>query len=203
MDYVALILQGTFLVLAFGVRTALHLRRTGSTGFRAGAARRSPVEALGAGAITVAALMSFIAVVIVVAGIIEPLGGDAFWLGATGTVLTVAGIVLVVKAQSDMGGSWRIGVDQSERTELVTSGLFRFSRNPIFLGMLMFWLGIAAMVPSPFTLAAAVIAFVGIEIQVRLVEEPYLLRNHEDTYREYASRTGRLMPGIGKLTRSA
>jgi protein-S-isoprenylcysteine O-methyltransferase Ste14 len=98
-----------------------------------------------------------------------------------------------------MGSSWRIGVDQGERTDLVTRGLFRWSRNPIFLGMLMFWSGIAVMVPTLLTVAAAVIAFVGIEIQVRGVEEPYLLRNHGEAYREYASKTGRLLRGVGKL----
>jgi protein-S-isoprenylcysteine O-methyltransferase Ste14 len=199
MEYAALVLQAVFLALAFGVRTALHLRQTGSTGFRAASSRRSPAEALGAGAITVATVMSFVAVALDVAGVLEPIGDDSVWAGVAGVVLAVAGIAVVVKAQGDMGASWRIGVDQRERTELVTRGLFRWSRNPIFLGMLVFWFAIAVMVPGPLTVAAAAIAFVGIEIQVRLVEEPYLIRNHGDAYREYASRTGRLMPGIGKL----
>jgi protein-S-isoprenylcysteine O-methyltransferase Ste14 len=38
-----------------------------------------------------------------------------------------------------------------------------------------------------------------IQIQVRLVEEPYLLRVHGDAYRRYAARTGRFVPGLGRL----
>jgi protein-S-isoprenylcysteine O-methyltransferase Ste14 len=144
--------------------------------------------------------MSFVAVIAGVAGVVESAVADNSWVGVAGGVLSVAGIALVLKAQGDMGTSWRIGVDQDERTELVTGGLFRWSRNPIFLGMLIFWLGIVAMVPNPLALAALVLALVGIKVQVRFVEEPYLLRNHGDSYREYAARTGRIVPGIGKLT---
>ena len=39
----------------------------------------------------------------------------------------------------------------------------------------------------------------GLELQVRSVEEPYLLRTHGDAYRAYASRVGRFVPGIGRL----
>jgi protein-S-isoprenylcysteine O-methyltransferase Ste14 len=44
--------------------------------------------------------------------------------------------------------------------------------------------------------AALVLA---LEIQVRLVEEPHLLRAHGSAYGEYASRVGRFVPGLGRL----
>ena len=37
-----------------------------------------------------------------------------------------------------------------------------------------------------------------LEIQVRVVEEPYLARTHGDAYRSYAERTGRFVPGLGR-----
>ena len=50
--------------------------------------------------------------------------------------------------------------------------------------------------------AAALIAFAtAMEIQVRLVEEPYLQQVHGEDYARYASRTGRFVPGIGRLER--
>lgn len=42
------------------------------------------------------------------------------------------------------------------------------------------------------------ISLVGLELQVRFVEEPYLLRTHA-TYASYASRVGRFLPGLGRL----
>jgi protein-S-isoprenylcysteine O-methyltransferase Ste14 len=42
---------------------------------------------------------------------------------------------------------------------------------------------------------------VALEIQIRLVEEPYLERVHGDAYRRYATATGRFVPGVGRLRR--
>ena len=201
--YVALILQVIFLLLAFVVRTVLHARRSGSSGFRLGAARGAPAEALGAGLLIVAGFASGAAVILDlldVLGRVSPL--DNLPIRIAGCALAVAGIALIWKAQSDMGESWRIGVDPNERTDLVTGGLFRWTRNPIFLGMLAFWTGMGMMVPNALSLLAAGLALVGVEVQVRLVEEPYLTSTHGEPYRRYAAATGRLLPGIGKLKAS-
>lgn len=199
MEFLALALQVAFLGLAFGLRTYLHARKTGGTGFKA-SARRSRTEALGAGGIAAAAIASFIAVVLNVFGwsaLIPILEED--WLAWTGVAIALAALALVLAAQSNMGSSWRIGVDPAETTDLVTGGLFSLTRNPIFLGMLLFWLGMALLVPDVLSIAALVVAFIAVEIQVRLVEEPYLSRVHGPAYLKYASRTGRLLPGLGRI----
>lgn len=201
MPLAGLILQLLFLGLAFGLRTYLHVRRTGSTGFRAGA-RRSASEAIGAGGIAFATIGSLIATVLALTDVMEPVGAlDHAWLSWFGAAVALAGLVLVLAAQSNMGTSWRIGVDQTEVTALVTGGLYGVTRNPIFLGMLVFWVGMALLLPNVLSIAALFIALLAIEVQVRLVEEPYLLRTHGDAYRAYASRTGRLLPGLGRLSR--
>jgi protein-S-isoprenylcysteine O-methyltransferase Ste14 len=55
------------------------------------------------------------------------------------------------------------------------------------------------MVPTWLGLAAVVVIALGLEIQVRAVEEPYLIRAHGDEFRVYASRVGRFVPGIGRF----
>lgn len=57
------------------------------------------------------------------------------WLAYTGLFLVHAALVWIVIAQSHMKQSWRIGIDEKNKTSLITNGLFSISRNPIFLGM--------------------------------------------------------------------
>lgn len=98
-----------------------------------------------------------------------------------------------------MGNSWRIGVEDEERTELVTGGAFSLARNPIFTTMIVTAAGLAAMVPNAIALFGLVVTVVAVQMQVRAVEEPYLLRTHGDAYAAYAAEVGRFLPGVGRL----
>lgn len=70
-------------------------------------------------------------------------------------------------------------------------------RNPIFAAMIPTSLGL--LVPSVVAVAGFAALIAGLELQVRIVEEPYLPRTHGDRYASYASRVGRFMPGVGRL----
>ncbi|PYG00281.1 hypothetical protein SAMN05216184_104223 [Georgenia satyanarayanai] len=50
------------------------------------------------------------------------------------------------------------------------------------------------------TAAALLCLLLAVEIQVRLVEEPYLIRAHGHAYASYSERVGRFLPGLGRLT---
>lgn len=115
-----------------------------------------------------------------------------------GVVLVGVGIAVSMAGQYSMGDSWRGDVDPDVRTPLVTSGLFRVVRNPIFTGTATTALGLAMIVPNGFAVAMVVVQFTILQIQVKLVEEPYLRRVHGEVYRRYAQRTGRFVPGIGR-----
>jgi protein-S-isoprenylcysteine O-methyltransferase Ste14 len=91
-----------------------------------------------------------------------------------GVVIAVAGLPLIVVAQETMGDSWRVGVDPAERTELVTVGVYARCRNPIYTAIAMMAAGVALLVPNPVSLAAVGLYVVAVELQVRVVEEPYL-----------------------------
>ena len=93
-----------------------------------------------------------------------------------------------------MGRSWRVGVDKDERTDLVTEGPFAFVRNPIYSAMLPTVLGLALMVPSWVAFAGLASLFAALELQVRVVEEPYLLHVHGDRYGGYAAHVGASCP---------
>jgi len=53
-----------------------------------------------------------------------------------GWALLILSLVLIWFAQTNMKDSWRIGIDEKNKTELVTDGFFSISRNPIFLGIM-------------------------------------------------------------------
>jgi protein-S-isoprenylcysteine O-methyltransferase Ste14 len=101
-----------------------------------------------------------------------------------GLVLLAASLVWTAIAQIQMGASWRIGIDEKNRTELVQSGLFGVSRNPIFFGMRVVLLGFFLTLPNALTLLAMVLGDVLMQIQVRL-EEEFLKSAHGENYEAY------------------
>lgn len=118
---------------------------------------------------------------------------------APGLTVAVFGALLTFVAQSGMGSSWRIGVRASDRTALVTTGLFAVVRNPIFTGMLAFAAGLVGLWPNALSVAAAVALLVAVELQVRFVEEPFLRRLHGEAWVAWARRVGRFLPRVGRL----
>jgi len=98
-----------------------------------------------------------------------------------------------------MGASWRIGVDSAERTDLVTTGVFSTLRNPIFATMVLAQFGVLLLVPSWISAAALVALVIAVDIQVRAIEEPYLLCHHGSVYGDYLANTGRFIPSVGRV----
>jgi protein-S-isoprenylcysteine O-methyltransferase Ste14 len=199
MSLVALLLYATGLTAAFGLRTWLHLRRTGSSGFHGISGRPGSLRWWAGISFVGAVVLGVAALVLAALGVLPPGRGALVGvLAVGGLVVAVAGLAVVLAAQSDMGSSWRIGVEESERTELVSGGLFRVVRNPVFSGMLAAQAGITAMVPTWLSLAALAWLVAAVELQVRLIEEPYLLTVHGAAYRRYAGEVGRFVPLVGR-----
>lgn len=117
---------------------------------------------------------------------------------ATGAPLLFGGIFLLVIATLDLGASWRLGIEDSASPGLVTSGLYRFCRNPIFLALLTFVAGYTLLLPTRLSLVLLLGTYLGVRQQVA-AEEAYLVRTYRESYREYARRVGRFLPGLGKV----
>ncbi|MFS8584045.1 MAG: isoprenylcysteine carboxylmethyltransferase family protein [Acidimicrobiia bacterium] len=202
MTLLALLLYVGFAGVAFGWRTWLQWRRTGDTGLRLHAAP---------GTVQWWAKLGF--VVAVAAGLAAPVAGllgldpvaplDHGPVRVAGVALALAGIAATTAAQVQMGASWRIGVDRDERTALVTDGVFGLVRNPIFSAMLVTAVGLTLMVGNVVSLVGLAALVAALEVQVRSVEEPYLLAVHAERYARYAARVGRFVPGLGRLRASA
>lgn len=199
MALTALTVYLLWAALALGLRSWLQWRRTGDTGFRGGGLRRGTVQWWARMLFVVALITGAAGPIAALAGL-GPIGFlDRLAVQISGTVLAAAGAAATLAAQASMGSSWRIGVDDNERTGLVTGGAFAVVRNPIFTAMIVTAAGLAAMVPNVISLVGLALTVTAIHVQVRAVEEPYLLRVHGDAYRGYAARVGRFLPGIGRL----
>lgn len=199
MPGLALAVLVVYGALAFGVRMIVHLRRTGSTGFK-GLRGGSRCER-GGGLLLVSAFALCLAgPALQLVDVLAPLAAFTGALAnVLGVLLACAGVTMTVHAQFAMGDAWRIGVDPSERTGLICDGPFSRVRNAIFAAMIPAFAGIVLLAPNATTLSGAGLLAVGIELHVRLIEEPYLLGVHDKRYAAYAARVGRFIPGIGRL----
>lgn len=200
MAVLALVLYAALATITVGVRVVVQLRRTGSTGLHGLPPDAGPLEWIAGGLLVAGVAMVALGLTLTALGALEPIAGlDGDGGNALGVVLAVAGIVLTFGAQLAMGDSWRVGVDPEERTELVTAGPFALVRNPIYSAMLPTIFGLVLIVPDVLTIAGFAVLVVGLELQVRLVEEPYLQRAHGAAYAAYAARVGRFVPRLGLL----
>ncbi|MGH9258302.1 MAG: methyltransferase family protein [Acidimicrobiales bacterium] len=204
MAAAALALYVAWFVLAFGVRTFIHLRRTGDSGFKGVGGRPWSLEWSAGVLFAVALFVGVAAPVAAIAGLdpidpIGPLGAWTGWVGWVGAALATICVAATLAAQLSMGTSWRIGVDESERTDLVTGGAFDLVRNPIFSAMLLTAVGLTMMVANVVAIAGLAALVVALELQVRGVEEPYLAAVHGDQYLAYTRRVGRFVPRIGRV----
>jgi protein-S-isoprenylcysteine O-methyltransferase Ste14 len=199
MAIAALLIYLAWGLLSAVFRVAVQVRRTGDTGIRPGEVSFDSAKVW-------IALFGLFGLLLGVASAVADLLGLSRVpvlvhpaVQTAGTVLAVLGIAATLGAQLAMGTSWRVGVDEDERTELVTTGPFALCRNPIYLGLLTTVTGVTAMVPNVVSLCGWVIVITAIELQVRVVEEPYLRRVHGDAYLRYAGSVGRFVPGIGRV----
>ena len=190
----ALTLYLAFLVFAVGGRIALHYLATGDLGIRT--VKRSAPKIVRFTSVLL--LASFTATFVLSSldaiGVVHPqvdLGEAANMLG---TAISLAGIALMIVSQYQMGTAWRFGVDQGERTDLVTVGLYAFVRNPIYSGVFLFLIGLLVLLPHVYMLIFLATAWLSIELQVRFVEEPHLRNLHGAAYKEYAEQTERYFP---------
>jgi protein-S-isoprenylcysteine O-methyltransferase Ste14 len=190
-----------YLVLAFGLRVAIQLRRTGETGLVGLTGEPLSREWVGGVLFGCGMIAGGLSPILVAAGATDPIENlEVDILQAVGVALAAFGIVGTFVAQLAMGASWRIGIDHETRTALVTNGVFALVRNPIYTAMFASWIGLALMLPTWPAIVAVPLVFVGLELQVRFGEEPYLARTHGDAYRDYARRVGRFLPGLGRGT---
>lgn len=104
----------------------------------------------------------------------------------TGFCVGILGDAIFLLSVLCMKDSWRAGIPDKDKTELVTTGIYRFSRNPAFLGFDFMYVGVLLMYGNLLTLGFSVFAIVMLHLQI-LQEEQYLVNAFGAPYQEYCS----------------
>ncbi len=126
----------------------------------------------------------------VVSVVADWLWHSPLWLKVSGLCVAAGGTALFVASMVQMGGSWRVGIDDSGRTGLVTEGVYRWSRNPAFVGFDLVYAGVCLMFPNPAHVAVVAVTMVCFHAQI-LEEERHLSRVFGREYEEYRRRVRR------------
>ena len=106
--------------------------------------------------------------------------------GARFTGFCIAGIgdIFFLISVIYMKDSWRAGIPEKDKTKLVTDGIYKFSRNPAFVGFDFMYIGILLMFFNIGTLLFSLFSIVMLHLQI-LQEEKYMAKTFGEEYLEY------------------
>ncbi|MBG9979712.1 isoprenylcysteine carboxylmethyltransferase family protein [Facklamia sp. DSM 111018] len=113
------------------------------------------------------------------------------WASNIGAMMAIAGDLIFIVSVEHMKDSWRAGVSETDKTELVTEGIYQFSRNPAFVGFYLVYIGILLMFYSRLLLVVTLFTLLLFHCQIILVEEPFLIKTFGTAYLDYQKKVNR------------
>lgn len=122
-----------------------------------------------------------------------PFHATQAWLGI---LVALASLVMFRLTHRALGQFWSVSLDVREQHPLVTHGIYRYVRHPMYTAFWLWAIAQALLLPNWVAGFAAIIGF-GVLFFCRLPrEEQLMLKSFGDDYRKYMARTYRLVPGI-------
>jgi len=117
---------------------------------------------------------------------------DSDFISILGLLVISLGIVFFIVAAITMKNSWRVGIDKSTKSKLITEGIYRYSRNPAFVGFYLMFIGLFLIYIDVIT---CIVMFFNIYAMNRLVneEEKHLEEMFEEEYITYKKKTPRYL----------
>ena len=107
------------------------------------------------------------------------------WVRIVGICIAVPGVAVFITSVVPMRDSGRAGVSTTDKTDLVTSGIYSFSRNPAFLGFDLVYLGVLLMIFNLPLYIISVLAIIILHLQIVNVEEDFLIDTFGEEYINY------------------
>jgi len=115
---------------------------------------------------------------------------DNIILKYTGMLFMLVGYLIFIFSLFSFGKSWRIGIDNDKPGNLVTTGMFSITRNPLFIFLDLYFIGTALINTNLFFIFIGIIFIAGIHYQI-LQEEIFLQKHYGKEYAEYKKRVRR------------
>lgn len=113
------------------------------------------------------------------------------WARIVGICIAVTGVAVFITSVVTMRDSWRAGVSKTDKTDLVTNGIYSFSRNPAFFGFDLVYIGVLLMFFNLILFIISVFGVVIFHLQIVNVEEDFLIEAFGEEYINYKKRVCR------------
>ena len=138
--------------------------------------------------------MKIAAILVFIAGLVSiflETGHSLTAIRVMGAIISVGGTVIFIVAVWTMRDSWRAGVSKTDKTELITNGIYHISRNPAFLGFDLLYIGTLLMFFNWILCILTVFAIIMYHLQIVNVEEEFLLATFGNEYLQYKKKVCR------------
>ncbi len=112
------------------------------------------------------------------------------YLQIPGLLLISMGMFIFVLGMLSFEKSWRIGIDTNTSDKLITTGIFSYTRNPIFLFIIFYFIGTSLIYPTPVFISYALLAIFGIHRHIKK-EERFLKKHYGQQYIDYTQKVKR------------
>ena len=113
-----------------------------------------------------------------------------------GAVCLAIGLWLFYRSHADLGTNWSVTLEVREEHRLITQGVYRQIRHPMYLAIALYSIGQALVIPNWVAGPSNLIAF-AILLALRLsAEERMMIEEFGGEYAAYSARTKRLIPGV-------
>ena len=110
-------------------------------------------------------------------------------------ILLIVGLIVAILARRTLAGNWSGAVALKEDHKLITTGLYKYVRHPIYTGMLLMIIGTALSLGTLGAMIGFLIILLG--VLLKLNEEEALMTEHfAQEYKSYKKRTKTLIPFI-------
>jgi len=144
--------------------------------------------------ISIAFFVLFIGVATGISFLKQPYGGvqllNSFLAMTLGLALLFLNLIVSGAALINLKDSWRVGVLEDQKTELISTGIYRFTRNPYFVSYFLMFAAYTIILQNLILFGLSIVGFLFVHNMI-MKEEKFLYSVHGDAYAQYKMRVPR------------